>query len=235
MKVFPVVHINEPSRAIEQSRLALELGADGVYLIDHSSRIETLFDTFNGVVQDNPKAFVGVNLLGLRPLLACQVIERSFLNGDLSRVPDSLWADNAFVENIRGETKKYKEDKAELRNMRYLGGIAFKYTPQFTDDPKLAYEEVIREKDRVDTVITSGEGTGLAPSLAKIKSMKQAVGEGGLLAVASGISIHNIVSYRGLIDEVLLASSVETEPYSGVFNLDKLAAFVTKIRTLDTK
>lgn len=35
MRVYPVVHINTPEVAVEQATLAIELGADGVYLIDH--------------------------------------------------------------------------------------------------------------------------------------------------------------------------------------------------------
>lgn len=228
MKVFPVVHIKQPEVAIGQAHLALELGADGVYLIDHSADTVALFYTFNGVSQDNPKAYVGVNLLGFRPVAACAVIEEAFQNEKLRRIPDGLWADDALDENRRGETKMYKQNTDDLKGMRYLGGVAFKYTPEFTDDPDQAYREVIQLRGRVDVVITSGEKTGVAPSVAKIRSMKQAVGESGTLAVASGISLENLGDYAGIIDEVLVASSVETAPYSGTFNETVLQAFITK-------
>jgi len=228
MKVFPVVHIRQPELAIKQAQLALELGADGVYLIDHSADTVALFDTFNGVSQDNPKAYIGVNLLGFRPLAACNIIEKEFQNGKLRRIPDGLWADNALDENSHGETKIYKQNTEDLRGMRYLGGVAFKYTPDFTDDPERAYQKVVQARDRVDIVITSGEKTGIAPSVAKIKSMKQAVGATGTLAVASGISLENLGEYAGIVDEVLVASSVETIPYSGIFHKAGLQAFITK-------
>jgi phosphoribosylanthranilate isomerase len=54
----------------------------------------------------------------------------------------------------------------------------------------------------------------------------------GTLAVASGLSIENIDDYAGLIDEVLVASSVETKPYSGVFDTAKLKQFIDKAHSL---
>ncbi len=35
--VFPVVHINDRDIAVEQADLALKLGVDGVYLINHGA------------------------------------------------------------------------------------------------------------------------------------------------------------------------------------------------------
>ena len=54
--------------------------------------------------------------------------------------------------------------------------------------------------------------------------MKHAVSRD--LAVASGISIENIADYQGIVDEVLVSSSVETAPYSGVFDPFRLHAFI---------
>ncbi len=44
--------------------------------------------------------------------------------------------------------------------------------------------------------------------------------------MASGIGLGNIDDYAGIVDQVLVASSVEPEPYSGIFDATKLAEFI---------
>lgn len=231
MRVYPVVHINDRERAVEQAELALELGADGVYLIDHKPvDDQLLFDVFSDLDAAKPSSYIGVNLLGLTPLNAMTTVEHAVQSGNLSRTPNGLWADDATRESLPGEAMSYKNSHDVLRNMRYLGGVAFKYTPTFTDDPLLAGEQVALLRDRVDVVTASGQGTGIPPSRAKMAAMKTAAG--GTLAVASGISHENVGDYVGLVDEALVASSVETRPYSGIFDRPKLEAFITAVHDL---
>lgn len=115
--------------------------------------------------------------------------------------------------------------------MRILGGVAFKYTRTFTNNPELAAQEVRTLYGATDVVTTSEEGTGTAPPVAKIQKMKIASADKPL-AVASGIKLENIGDYENIVDEVLVASSVETSPYSGIFDRDKLKAFIRKAHNL---
>jgi predicted TIM-barrel enzyme len=231
MRVYPVVHINNHESAVDQAELALELGADGVYLIDHKAvDDQLLFDVFNDLDAAKPNSYIGMNLLGLSPLNAMKSIEHAIQSGDLSRTPNGLWADDATRESQPGEVMAYKNSHDALHQMRYLGGVAFKYTATFTEDPRLASEQVALLRDRVDVVTTSGMGTGKPPTRAKMAAMKTTVGD--TLAVASGISYENIRDYAGLVDETLVASSVETAPYSGIFDRSKLEAFIAAAHDL---
>ncbi len=233
MKVYPVVHINhDPSVAPVQANKAFELGADGIYLIDHMDVDPSiLFHTFNQINKDHSDDFIGVNMLGYRPSGALVTIERALEDGELDRAPDALWTDDIKNDAQVGDAMSLKEYLTAARRVRLLGGVAFKYTRSFTEEPQAAAQEAIRMRPHVDTVVTSGAGTGLPPSVAKIRAMKNALGDEPL-AVASGISLLNMHRFAGLVDEVLVASSVETEPYSGEFDEAKLKAFIDKAHAL---
>lgn len=46
------------------------------------------------------------------------------------------------------------------------------------------------------------------------------------LAIASGMAVDDIEAFQGVVDEILVASSVETGLYSGVFDKRKLHALI---------
>ena len=225
MEVYPVIHINKPAIAAEQANIAFAMGADGVYLIDHVTlNVEPTLDTFTMIDKEHSDAYIGVNFLGMYPMDALRILKTAKDIGHIARIPDGLWFDNVRREYIAGETRHYKHETPGLQNSRLLGGIAFKYTETFTEDPRRAAHEVHEHAHKVDVITTSGAETGQAPTPAKIAAMKKAAGI-KTLAVASGISIENISEYRGMVDEILVASSVETTPYSGIFDHSKLRAF----------
>lgn len=239
MKVFPVVHIKSPELAVEQAGKALERNADGVYLINHHDNHDfsgdVTLNTLARVRLEYPRHYVGVNLLGLSAVQAVGKVEAFVKRG--AQAPSGLWIDDIRTPEGLAPTRpmEIKNAQAKLRSMRILGGIAFKYTGTFTEDPAKAAQEVEALLDAVDVVTTSGAGTGTPPTKEKIAAMKAASGMKPL-AVASGISLENMEEYVGpdgaLIDEILVASSVETKPYSGIFDLAKLEAFIDKAHSL---
>ena len=232
MKVFPVVHINTPETATVQAKSALDFGADGVYLIDHNGSANTVFDTLDYLRSERPDSYAGINLLGYSALGAVQKLQKRMDTG-AHEVPSALWIDD--IRNYHGYpaelSKQIKGSNPRLHSVKILGGVAFKYTPTFTENPILAAQEVRTLYDATDVITTSGSGTGTPPSVAKIQAMKIASGEKPL-AVASGIPLENIDEYDGIVDEVLVASSIETSPYSGVFERGKLKAFIDKAHRL---
>lgn len=76
----------------------------------------------------------------------------------------------------------------------------------------------------VDVVTTSGKATGQAPTRAKIDAMKEAIGDQSL-AIASGVSTDNLRAFTSA-DQVLISTSIETEPGSGEFDPDKLGQII---------
>lgn len=234
MKIYPVVHINNPAEASKQATIALEEKADGVYLINHNGGdyMSDLFQTYNMVRESNPQSFIGINILGVSPLRAFQIIKYYYDNKKIGEMPNGLWADNAFNEQQAGETLKFKEENQTLNKIRYLGGVSFKYTETYTEDPHLAANLAEKALTIVETITTSGAGTGIAPTIAKISAMKKIIGEKGLLSIASGLDINNIDNYQGLVDEVLIGSGLETEAYSGIFDRLKLTNLINKVHQL---
>lgn len=231
MKIYPVVHIESVGQAVEQADVAFEKGADGIYLIDHNrgvQDVDVMFRALNILKYENSDHYIGVNILGAGSLHAAGIVARSVNSGEY-HAPNALW-----VDDIRSGWYGYdrpEQTREELQTIhtglvpRLLGGVAFKGTSTYTDDPVEARAETNALKSVVDVVTTSGRGTGMAPPVEKIFAMKVELGNQPL-AVASGLSIENIAQYRGLIDEVLAATYLETVKGSGIFDKKKLEDFI---------
>lgn len=232
MKVFPVVHVLNTEQAQAQSNIAFDHGADGIYLISHSSSqgSTNTLRAFEVVKQEHEDEYVGVNLLLNGPDTAFRALKSALSQGLITTTPDGIWVDEAATSpkdlSSLSVAEKLRNGSSDLAGIRFLGGVAFKYTRRYTDDPVQAAADTMALAPFMDVVTTSGPGTGFAPTPDKIYAMKQAAGNKPL-AVASGISSDNIHEYGDCIDEILVASSVETEPYSGIFNPTKLAEFIS--------
>lgn len=135
--------------------------------------------------------------------------------------------DGAYAKE---EAWRLRADSPELSRIRLLGGAAFKYTSGYTAEAGKAAFQAADLAPYVDVVTTSGEQTGAPPNPDKIRAMKAAVGDRPL-AIASGVSVANIDDYRGAADQLLVASSIETAPYSGVFDPLRLQELVEYAHT----
>src|SRR5690606_31293752 len=103
-------------------------------------------------------------------------IQRALEDGELERAPDGLWTDDIRSDPHLGDAQTIKEYFEQLRKVRILGGVAFKYTQSYTANPWIAKRETTELLPYVDTITTSGAGTGKAPSVSKIRAMKRASG-----------------------------------------------------------
>ena len=226
-EIYPVVHVNRPGVAIEMANLALNYGADGVFLINHNAGREAqLIEAYNEVTTQNPNSFVGLNFLERQnSFFAFLYLQDALQSGEITRLPDGLWVDDA--DPMKDMTQELREDDPDLKAVRYFGGIAFKYTRLYTPEAKPAAWQARRLAYYVDDITTSGEGTGRPPSIEKIALMKAAARfYDKPLAVASGISAENLRDYNGDIDKVLVSTSIEVEPYSGIFVPTKLKEII---------
>lgn len=206
--------------ALELSQQALEAGADGVFLIDHiSPRVSDILTNAYGYVRNalGREAFIGVNYLGLSPSDAVAYIAAAQRCELIDALPDALWSDNA-VRDVN--VLPYKRSLG-LESVRHFGGVAFKYTDSYTDDPWKAGILAGQYASSVDVMTTSGPGTGSAADVRKVRAMKAMIGTQEL-ALASGVSLENIEDYRPYVDSILAASSIETYSYSGEFIESKL-------------
>jgi predicted TIM-barrel enzyme len=196
-RVFlPVVHVRDETQAAENVQIARDAGADGVFLINHGLGHQRLLRIAQEAAERNAKLFVGVNCLDLPA------------EGVFSRVPRCIrgvWTDNAGIcagdpdAAIRIRAAREQSDWDGL----YFGGVAFKYQP-LNGSPGEAARLAV---DYVDVVTTSGSGTGVPPSVAKVAAMRGAIGMCPL-AIASGITPENIVGFLPHADAFLVATGI---------------------------
>jgi len=220
-KVFPVVHIISPEQAVEQVGVAFEHGADGAYLIDHrTSDWNVTCRAFNLAKACYPEFFLGVNIL-FEPTAfdVMTALLNAIKQERIDGLPDGVWVDDAMPKH--DATRLLRVNNKALSGIRYLGGVAFKYTSLFTENPEIAAVRARELSEYVDVVTTSGSGTGTPPTPQKIEAMKKAIGD-QCLAVASGVGVDNLHDYVDYIDELLVATSIETHKGSGVFDVPKL-------------
>ena len=202
-KLLPVIHIESPEQTLRNTSIAKEAGCEGVFLIDHMGDHVYLMDTYIVVRQQFPDMWVGINDLGRRNQdVFYDLQDWSSVNG--------LWIDNLGVD----EDDESQEDLIAMLGVLdskwsimdgglVFGGVAFKYQKPVRDVAKAARIA----KDYCDVVTTSGEGTGSAPTLEKIRTMKEAIGDKPL-AIASGISVENVGQFLEFTDYFLVATGI---------------------------
>lgn len=197
--VLPVIHVESESQALENTQLASEAGADGVFLINHSFSSTRLLEIYDVVVQRFGDFWLGLNCLGDRPVDVFGMIPEGV---------GGIWVDNAMIDE-RGEDQQRATSVLEARKRSgreqtlYFGGVAFKYQRQ-VDDLAAAAQKA---SHLMDVVTTSGAGTGRAAHVEKIRTMKQALGTFPL-AIASGITPDNIKEYLPYSDCYLVATGI---------------------------
>ena len=234
MEIYPVVHIKDVGRAVREARKIFEHDADGLYLIDHSNsgyETDRLFEAYNEIKAEDTNRYVGLSLMGLSPINAVNLLAKSLgKEPGILLAPSAIWIDDMRADDIQSDENRMgamelKNADPRLKKMRILGGVAFKYTKSYTDDPLMALYEATFLKDTVDVVTTSGPISGMPPSVEKIAEMKRVLGD-QYLAVASGISAENIRNYEGIVDEVLVGRGIEVIPDSGIIDSAKLQELI---------
>lgn len=205
-KFYPVIHcVNPHSRggighALRNTQIAVDNGADGVFLIGHKLAHVDLFYIYQFVRKQFPHTWIGLNFLDI-PAVRIDLLNIYTKPGDQV---NALWFDELPSQHFTAP------ESTEL-----FGGIAFKYRNPNAGDLELAKEceEVIH---RATTATTSGNKTGEPPSLEKLEKIKALLNDRIPLALASGVNAGNAVSFKPCIDSFLAASSItERDPYYG--------------------
>lgn len=223
--ILPVIHYLNASQALSQAALALSAGADGVFLLSHHGEDTAVcqaakqlrWSSSSNVTAAGAAPFIGINLLNTAPTAAYEIALQLGVQG--------LWLDAPGV-NSHGPARQALKLSEQIKahpGLQVFGSVAFKYQPEEPDPPAAAREALALGM----LPTTSGDATGVAPSVEKVRAMSLAAG--GQLAVASGMTPANVSAYAPLVSHLLVATGVSTAE-DGYFDATKLRAFVAAAR-----
>ncbi len=203
-EIIPVIHKISDEQVKTNIETCLSCGINKIFLIDHGSYdFRTLLN--NAIsLKEEYGIWIGVNFLGLK------TIDSIALDIPI----DGMWCDSTLSI---ADSLAYRKFKGQL-----FGGLAFKYQPQPIDIAEACNEAKIA----TNVATTSGPGTGKAASIAKIENLRNLLGDHPL-AIASGVSSDNISQYIGLVNYLLVASSI-TSMQEFIIK-DKLSELIDKL------
>ena len=216
--LLPVIHAETEEQVLCNADIAREAGCDGIFLINHAISAQNLLEIHRAVVNTYPDWWVGVN---------CLSVATEDVFGMLPAGVDGVWADHGGIDDSREDqpeatTIQSKREASGWKGL-YFGGVAFKYQRPVQDPARAARLAM----SFMDVVTTSGPGTGLAASVEKIRTMKQALGAFPL-AIASGITPENVHEYLDHADCFLVATGI-AESFNEL-DAERVSALVDGIR-----
>ena len=218
--VLPVVHVLNEDQAIRNIRLAMQEGAQGVFLINHDFSCLELLPILRRVREKLPFLWMGVNFLGINAKRAFKLL------GELSTTGcqiDAYWADNACIdERVTLDEQKEANEIQKAREESgwkglYFGGTAFKFQRQVSEDQFGKTAKIASHY--MDVVTTSGAGTSIAAGIQKITDMRTGIGD-RTLGLASGVTPDNAANYTPYFDCFLVATGVSRP--NDFYNFDPL-------------
>lgn len=216
-RLFVVIHTlaNGLNHAIEQTQIAKEAGADGVFLIPDyvkDNKMASTQDQFyylQTLIEKFPDFFIGVNFLR-KP---ADIVPRIY---DVQ--PDLFQTDSSTATGI---------DKAKLPNTEFFLALAFKYSRYVN----LTGEELRYHCEKVssmaDVPTTSGDATGSPADLRKISEIRLYLKPDKRLGLASGTTEQNLKSYinEGVTDFLVATSLIDHVDNNGfdILNFSKVS------------
>ncbi len=208
-KIFPnkhtflaVVHAKDISQAIDNSRIAIENGTDGIFVIGHEMTTGALLSVYKAVEQHVPdNTWVGMNML--REPIGWRLADVIPLDCP------GIWTDQSGIyEEVEGN-RDYSEaldftKKLKKRNPHCLwfGGVGFKGQQQknFFTTAQVAVRFM-------DVITTSGDRTGSPPKVEKLAMIREAIRDHPL-ANASGTTPENVHLFKPYVDCFLVATGI---------------------------
>ena len=105
--LFPVLHGGTVNHMIRNTKLARDLGCDGVFLVNHDQWWHKLLDVASEVAQEWPDWFVGVNCLELDPTYMFRVVSKPI---------SGVWVDHARIDERQViQRAQVQDDGGECR------------------------------------------------------------------------------------------------------------------------
>lgn len=196
-KIFlPVIHAEDETQVARNIKIAVNVGADGVWLINHGIGYTQLLSIYDWVWGDFPNLWIGLNCLDLG-FAAIEKIPKDI---------KGLWVDDPVVTE-QGQTVAHHHfetfrDGSGWKGL-FFGSVAFKTHGPVKNPDRLA----TLAREHTDVIVTSGDRTGQPPTTEKIRSVRHAIG-GHPLAIASGMTPENVLNYAPYANIFMSATGI---------------------------
>lgn len=212
MNIIPVIHHIDENTTLNNAKLCSTYNAYGIFLISMDAINNDLPYLAKLIKEKYPNLKVGINLLGET---AYNSVQKSIeFNLDMT------WSDNPIISNnkLHSDVNSIFNYLKNYKNHLFFNSVGFKYQ---NIDNSLENSCFISNLNGFITT-TSGEATGVAANLEKIKLMKNALKESPL-AIASGLSCENISDYINYCDYGLISTGISKDYYNfDEYLLDKI-------------
>ncbi|MBS3941413.1 MAG: hypothetical protein KG028_10680 [Actinobacteria bacterium] len=223
-KVYPVIHVADIPDVVEDAELAVDRGADGVFLIDHDADDDRLVAAIRAVRAALPQLFLGANVIKRSPTASLEVLHERLPEGIAL---DALWTDNSGVTpaGVGDEVAGFAAARERLRwTGRHFGGVAFKYQQPVELEALPALGALAR--GNVDVATTSGPGTGQPIDHTRLLALREGLGEHPL-ALASGVTPDNVGEVADLVDHILVSTGIASP--AGRLDPQRLQALLANV------
>jgi hypothetical protein len=216
--VLPVIHVLDNEQAETNTRLAIEGGCPGVFLINHDFGVDEFLPIIRHVRRKFPNIWLAVNFLAVTGRDAFPVLGKLANEGTLV---DGYWADDARIDEFADTNNQTEADEILKVKMdsgwggMYFGGTCFKKQREVLPEHYATSAQLATHF--MDVVTTSGIATGHAADLGKIETFRKACGDTPI-AIASGITPQNVHQYAGLVDCLMVATGINIQ--DDFYNID---------------
>ena len=219
-KIFlPVLHVIDEEQVTRNLEIIFDTyDADGVFLINNYCSDDDLHDAFLHTREMYKDRWIGINYLG-SPKYAINMATE--LNAD------GIWFDNGGVidDNITTSQQMNEYMKSTGYKGLNFGGTCFKYQKQ----PKDINLTIQNACNQMDVITTSGDGTGKAINIDKLKNIYDANNNNNMIAVASGISPENVNIIKPYCN-IYMANTCISKPKIEIFDPVLVDSLISKIR-----
>lgn len=203
-EIIPVIHMINQNQVLTNVRTCVDSGIEKIFIINHQTSNDELIKCATRVKNEFPNLWIGLNMLDV------QLEDAILYDFDF----DGLWCDQTLTVEV-SKNRKFKG--------LIFSGLSFKYQPQPKDLEESCKEAIFA----TDVATTSGVGTGKSADINKILKIHEYL-DGHPMAIASGVNKDNILSYKGLVDYLLVASSITSK--SEIINKDELIELIELLK-----
>ena len=180
-EIVPVIHVLNAVQVEQNIMTCVQAGIKKVFLIGHKVSSLAVYEIAKSMKLRYPRLWIGVNFL--------EIPYGDRLLMDIHPL-DAIWFDEFVTEKIKGRHLVFS-------------GVDFKYQKKSSN----LKEDCEKAMLYCDVVCTSGNATGKAPNLVKIKLMREALGDFPL-AIASGVNEENAPLFKEFANYLMVATSI---------------------------